>query len=312
MDKLWSQERHFQLYWITCLKMQPMGQTYPLLSHGQLSSYSYFKELWDIKLLLQEMVPWLKPPALSWYFFKALIYVVHMCTLIPHFLWRWSSKIPCKKWKSANNWWCPPSPCLKQCFNISLMLLFSSNKHYDGSCFFFLQLPKHHARVLEQFWCSYTLKGTSDVFLFLGRPRKFPKLQSMNPPKVKNECINFQTLNTILSVLKKYDWVKHGDPSLLEYYTLLAGAVTMLLRSVLPLSLLPRSPTKAVYGTRDKVPLDSILATVYTVCKWRFLNTWCSWSSTHRWSSDRKPWVSHSQHRIVFLAFQTLKMEEVH
>jgi hypothetical protein len=36
------------------------------------------------------------------------------------------------------------------------------------------------------------------------------------------------------------------------------------------------------------VPLDSILATVYTVCKWWFLNTWCSWSSTHKWSSDRE------------------------
>ena len=126
----------------------------------------------------------------SWYFFKALIYVVHMCTLIPHFLWRQSSKIPCKKWKSANNWLCPPTHP-KQCFSIFLMLLFSSNKHYDGSCFFFfLQLSEHHAecledllRVLEQFWCSYTLKGTSDVFLFFGRPHKFPKLQSMNPPK---------------------------------------------------------------------------------------------------------------------------------
>jgi len=78
------------------------------------------------------------------------------------------------------------------------------------------------------------------------------------------------------------------------------------------LSLSPRSPRKAAYGTRDIVPLDSILATVYTVCKWWFLNTWCSWSSTHRWSSERKVWVSHSQQQIIFLPFQTLKMEEAH
>jgi hypothetical protein len=89
----------------------------------------------------------------------------------------------------------------------------------------------------------------------------------MNPPKVKNECTNFQTLITTLSVLKRYDWVKHEDPPPLECYMLLTGAVTMLLRSVLPLSSWPRSPGKAAYGTRDKVPLDSILATVYTVCK---------------------------------------------
>ena len=214
----------------------------------------------------------------------------------------------------------PPYPCPKQCFSISLMLLFSLNKHCDGSCFFFfLQLPEHHAeclkdllRVLEQFWYYYTLRDPSDVFLFLGRPCEFPKLQSMNPPKVRNECTNFQTLITTLSVLKRYNWVKHGDPSLLEYYTLLTGAVTMLLRSVLPLSFSPRSPRKAAYGTRDKVPLDSIFATVYTVCKWWFLNTWCSWSSAHRWSSERKVWVSHSQQQIIFLAFQTLKMEEAH
>jgi hypothetical protein len=78
------------------------------------------------------------------------------------------------------------------------------------------------------------LKGPSDVFLFLGRPHEFPKLQSMNPPKVRNECTNFQTLIATLSVLKRYDWVKHEDPSLLECYTLLTGAVTMLLKSVLP------------------------------------------------------------------------------
>jgi len=166
-------------------------------------------------------------------------------------------------------------------------------------------------RVLKQFWCSYLLQGPSDVFLFLVRTCEFSKLQSMNLPKMRNECTNFQTLITTLSVLKRYDWVKHEEPSLLECYTL-TGAVTMLLRSVLPRSSRPRSPRKAAYGTRDKVPLDSILATLYTVCKWWFLNTWCSWSSTHRWSSDRKAWVSYSLQRIIFLAFQTPKMEEAH
>jgi hypothetical protein len=78
------------------------------------------------------------------------------------------------------------------------------------------------------------LKGPSDVFLFLRRPREFPKLQSMNPPNMRNKCTNFQTLIATLSVFKRYDWVKHKDRSLLECYTLLIGAVTMLLKSVLP------------------------------------------------------------------------------
>jgi hypothetical protein len=118
----------------------------------------------------------------------------------------------------------------------------------------------------------------------------------MNSPKVMNGYTNFETLIAPPSVLNKYDWVKHVDPSLLKCYTTITGAVTMLMSSVLPLPSWSRSQRKAAYGTRDTrtVPLDSILASVYTVCKWWFLNTWCSYSSTHTWNSDRKAWVSFS------------------
>jgi len=151
-------------------------------------------------------------------------------------------------------------------------------------------------------WCIFTFEETPQI----------SKTAKYEPTKSEEWVYKFSDLNHNSKCFKRYDWVKHGDPSRLEYFTLFTGAVTMLLRSVLPLSLSLRSPRKAAYGTRDKVPLDSILATVYTVCKWQFLNTWCSSSSTHRWSSDRKAWVSYSQHRIIVLAFQTLTMEEAH
>jgi hypothetical protein len=41
----------------------------------------------------------------------------------------------------------------------------------------------------EQFWFTYPLKGLSHVFLFLGQPCDFVKLQSMNLLEVRDECI---------------------------------------------------------------------------------------------------------------------------
>lgn len=40
---------------------------------------------------------------------------------------------------------------------------------------------------VKQFWHSYALKGLSDGFLFLGRPRGFAKTPSINPRKARNE-----------------------------------------------------------------------------------------------------------------------------
>ena len=43
-------------------------------------------------------------------------------------------------------------------------------------------------RVVEQFWCSFPLKGPSDVLLFLGQPRKFAKRRSTQPRKERDKC----------------------------------------------------------------------------------------------------------------------------
>jgi hypothetical protein len=40
----------------------------------------------------------------------------------------------------------------------------------------------------EQFWFTYPLKGSRYEFLFLGQPRDFAKLQSMNLQEVRDEC----------------------------------------------------------------------------------------------------------------------------
>jgi hypothetical protein len=41
----------------------------------------------------------------------------------------------------------------------------------------------------KQFWFTYPLEGPSHVFLFLGQPRDFAKLQSMNLKEVSDERI---------------------------------------------------------------------------------------------------------------------------
>jgi len=41
----------------------------------------------------------------------------------------------------------------------------------------------------KQFWFTYPLKGPSHVFLFLGQPCDFVKLQSTNLQEVRDESI---------------------------------------------------------------------------------------------------------------------------
>jgi hypothetical protein len=48
-------------------------------------------------------------------------------------------------------------------------------------------MAKRPVRVVEQFWWSFPLKGWSDVFLFLRRPREFAKPQSTNPREAMND-----------------------------------------------------------------------------------------------------------------------------
>jgi hypothetical protein len=78
----------------------------------------------------------------------------------------------------------------------------------------------------------------------------------MNSPKVMYGYTNFETLIAPPSVLKKYDWVKHVDPSLLECYTMMTGAVTMLVSSVLHLvqntgvSSCTTTCREVIYGTK--------------------------------------------------------------
>ena len=47
------------------------------------------------------------------------------------------------------------------------------------------------------------LKGTSDAFLFFGRPQKFAKPRSMNPRKARDERIR----RSYLSRLARKNWV---------------------------------------------------------------------------------------------------------
>jgi hypothetical protein len=97
-----------------------------------------------------------------------------------------------KKRKSANNWVSPPPK--KRIVYYSIVFFVSLQKHYDGSCFFFSfrisrGMAQTPVQVVEQFWCSYPLKGPSDVFLFLGQRSEFAKPRSTNPRKARDECI---------------------------------------------------------------------------------------------------------------------------
>ena len=77
-----------------------------------------------------------------------------------------------------------------------LVFFFSLQKHCEGSCFFFhltrwtsWDVARRPVRVVEQFWCSYPLKGPTDIFVFIRRPHEFAKPHNTHPRKARDVCL---------------------------------------------------------------------------------------------------------------------------
>ena len=138
------------------------------------------------------------------------------------------SKTPQVKRESSKN--CSPPPLKKNifsifggfpflCRNIVMWAAFSPLASWI-SC----GMAESSVRAVEHFWCSCPLRGQSNEFLFLGRPREFARPPSTSPRKSKDMCNGIRLL-----VYKIYQfWNKTHCHSLYKVVQIWPGLIFFL------------------------------------------------------------------------------------
>jgi len=157
-------------------------------------------------------------------------------------------------------WWTAPRPPTEKKVLVSFSFFLCRNNVMWATSFTFPSTPwTSHSMaqtsvwVVNQYWCSYPLKGAYNTFLFFGLPCIFVKLHSTHLQGVRDVC-NECTVETCVPL-------KINCNEIMKLFTHYITTTTTTHNPPLPLSLQPPPPPS---GSSSKLSPHSDVSVLFT------------------------------------------------